>query len=65
MASMQMSLKELAAYLNLHYATAYELAVKGFFPGYRVGALWRFDQDEIDRWRFAEEAKYNKGRRVK
>jgi excisionase family DNA binding protein len=45
-----MTTKELAAYLKLHEITVCKYAAEGVIPGRRIGRVWRFDKDEIDRW---------------
>lgn len=44
--------KGLASYLNCHVSTIYRLLRKGQLPAFKVGADWRFNQEDIDRWRF-------------
>ena len=45
-----MTTKELAKYLKLHEITIGKYAAKGEIPGLRIGKLWRFDKEVIDRW---------------
>jgi excisionase family DNA binding protein len=45
-----MTAKELAAYLRLHEITIYKYASEGLIPATRIGRVWRFDKDAIDRW---------------
>jgi len=45
-----MTTKELAAYLRLHEITICKYASKGRIPAIRIGQVWRFDKDAIDRW---------------
>jgi len=45
-----MTTKELAAYLRLHEITICKYASEGRIPAIRIGAIWRFDKDAIDRW---------------
>ena len=37
-------------YLNLHEVTICKYAAQGKIPAIRIGRLWRFDKDVIDRW---------------
>jgi excisionase family DNA binding protein len=45
-----MTTKEMAAYLKLHEITICKYAAEGVIPAIRIGRVWRFDKDEIDKW---------------
>jgi excisionase family DNA binding protein len=45
-----MTTKELARYLKLHGITVCKYAAQGKIPAIRIGRVWRFDKDAIDRW---------------
>ncbi|MCF8142348.1 MAG: helix-turn-helix domain-containing protein [Deltaproteobacteria bacterium] len=45
-----MTTKEMSAYLKLHEITICKYAAEGVIPAIRIGRVWRFDKDEIDRW---------------
>ena len=45
-----MTTKELAEYLKLHEITVCKYAAEGKIPAIRIGRVWRFDKDAIDRW---------------
>ncbi len=45
-----MTTKEMATYLRLHEITVCKYAAEGVIPAIRIGRVWRFDKDEIDRW---------------
>lgn len=45
-----MTTKELAKYLKLHEITITKHAGKGKIPAIRIGSVWRFDKDVIDKW---------------
>jgi excisionase family DNA binding protein len=45
-----MTTKEVAKYLKLHEITICKYAVQGRIPAIRIGRVWRFDKDAIDRW---------------
>jgi excisionase family DNA binding protein len=45
-----MTTKELAEYLKLHGITVCKYAAQGKIPAIRIGRVWRFDKDAIDRW---------------
>jgi excisionase family DNA binding protein len=45
-----MTTKELAKYLKLHEITICKYAAEGKIPGIRIGGVWRFDKDAVDKW---------------
>ena len=45
-----MTTKEMAKYLRLHEITISKFAAKGEIPAIRIGRVWRFDKEAIDRW---------------
>ena len=45
-----MTTKELARYLKLHEITVCKYASEGRIPSIRIGRVWRFDKEAIDRW---------------
>ena len=45
-----MTTKELAGYLRLHQITICKFAAEGKIPAVRVGRVWRFDKEAIDKW---------------
>ncbi|MBI4513584.1 MAG: PTS sugar transporter subunit IIA [Gemmatimonadetes bacterium] len=45
-----MTLKEVAAYLNLNERTVLKLAAEGPLPAVKVGSQWRFRKATIDAW---------------
>ncbi len=42
--------REVAKYLKLHEITIGKLVKEGKIPGVRIGRIWRFDKETIDRW---------------
>jgi len=44
-----LSLDELARYLKKPESTLYKLVNRGQLPGHKLGRVWRFDRDEVDR----------------
>ncbi len=56
-----MTLKEVAAYLRVTEKTIHRLLEKGVIPAIRVGRLWRFDSEALDRW-LQEKSKFTKAR---
>ncbi len=47
--------KEVAELLRLSEATVFKLLAQGKLPGFRIGASWRVDRDEL--MKFIEEAR--------
>ena len=45
-----MTTKELAKYLKLHEITICKYAAEGKIPAIRIGRVWRFDKETIDKW---------------
>ena len=45
-----MTTNEIAEYLKLHPITIIKYAREGKIPAIRVGKVWRFDKEAIDRW---------------
>jgi excisionase family DNA binding protein len=45
-----MTTKEVSEYLKLHEINIYKYAAQGKIPAPRIGKIWRFDKDIIDRW---------------
>ncbi len=58
------SIEELAAYLKLEKQTIYNWLHEKKITGIKVGHVWRFDRDAIDRWLKAQTVnatpRYNK-----
>ena len=48
-----MTVRELSAYLHVHPSTIYRLLKRHEIPAFHVGSDWRFNIEEIDRWRLA------------
>jgi excisionase family DNA binding protein len=45
-----MTTRETARYLKLHEITVCKHASEGKIPSLRIGRLWRFDKEAIDKW---------------
>jgi excisionase family DNA binding protein len=52
-----MTTKELAKYLKLHEITICKYAAEGKIPAIRIGRVWRFDKEAIDKWISGEQQK--------
>ena len=42
--------KDIAEYLKLHEITICKYAAAGLIPGIRIGRVWRFEKETIDKW---------------
>ena len=45
-----MTVREVAAYLNVNEKTVYRLAQRRELPGFKVAGAWRFQRQDIDQW---------------
>lgn len=45
-----MTVRDVAAYLNVDEKTIYRLVQRGELPGFKVAGAWRFQREDIDRW---------------
>lgn len=45
-----MDIKQVAAYLQITEATAYNWAQSGKLPGIKMGRIWRFRPSDIEDW---------------
>jgi PTS system nitrogen regulatory IIA component len=45
-----MSVKELAAYLQVDISTIYLWSQRGQIPAMKVGTMWRYRRSEIEEW---------------
>ena len=45
-----MTTREIAEYLRLHQITICKFAAEGKIPAIRVGRVWRFDKEAVDKW---------------
>ncbi len=45
-----MTVKDVARYLRVHDVTIYRMIHRGRLPAVRIGRVWRFHKDHIDRW---------------
>jgi excisionase family DNA binding protein len=51
-----LTVAELSNYLLIHRSTIYRLVRTGNLPGFRIGSDWRFNVEEIDKWRLEQTA---------
>ena len=45
-----MDIKQVAAYLQINEATAYNWSQRGKLPGIKIGRIWRFRREDIEAW---------------
>ena len=45
-----MTLDEVARYLRINKSTVYRMARDGTLPAWKLGNVWRFKKDSIERW---------------
>jgi excisionase family DNA binding protein len=50
-----LTVRDLSNYLRIHPSTVYRLLKTGQLPAFKVGSDWRFNVEEIDRWRVDRE----------
>jgi len=50
-----LTVRDLSNYLRIHPSTVYRLLKTGQLPAFKVGSDWRFNIEEIDRWRVERE----------
>jgi len=50
-----LTVRDLSNYLRVHPSTVYRLLKTGQLPAFKVGRDWRFNVEEIDRWRVERE----------
>lgn len=55
-----LSVDEIAAYPAIKRETIFKWLVEKNMPAHRVGGLWKFRKDEIDKWVRAGEAESRK-----
>lgn len=45
-----MTVRDVAAFLNVDEKTIYRLAQKGDLPGFKVLGSWRFQKEDVGQW---------------
>ena len=45
-----MTTKEVAEYLKLHEVTVCKYAGEGAIPAIKIGGVWRFEKEALDKW---------------
>ena len=52
-----LTVRDLSDYLRVHPSTIYRLLKTRQLPAFKVGGDWRFNIEDIDRWRAEREKK--------
>ncbi len=65
-----LTVRDVAAYLNVDEKTIYRLAQRGELPGFKVAGAWRFQSLDLQRWinqrkRLSSAKQKGKGVRIK
>ena len=55
MRSRVLTVQEVSTYLRVHPSTIYRMLKKNQLPAFRVGSVWRFTVEAIDKWRASVE----------
>ena len=50
MATIVLTLEEVAQFLRIHPSTVYRLLRKHTIPAFKVGSDWRFNQESVENW---------------
>jgi len=50
-----LNVRELAKYLGVHPITIYNYLKRNEIPAFRMGKVWRFNRESIDKWRLDKE----------
>lgn len=45
-----LTVRDVAACLNVNEKTVYRLAQRGELPGFKVAGAWRFQRSDLDHW---------------
>jgi len=45
-----MTLEEVSRYLRINKSTVYRMARDGTLPAWKLGNVWRFKKESIERW---------------
>jgi excisionase family DNA binding protein len=53
-----LTVKEVANYLQVSRATVLRLLKRDQLPAFKIGSDWRFNVEQIDRWRAEQEIRY-------
>ena len=51
-----MTVRDVAAFLNVDEKTVYRLSQRGQLPGFKVAGAWRFQRSDIQSWIDARKA---------
>lgn len=60
-----MTTRDVAKYLKLHPITICKFAGEGKIPAIRIGRVWRFDKEVIDRWLAGDQKQPKAGEQIR
>jgi len=59
-----MTVRDVAAFLNVDEKTIYRLAQKGDLPGFKVLGSWRFQRPDLEAWIAERKEQVSSGKRT-
>ncbi len=51
-----LTVREVAEMFKVHQTMIYKLLKRGQIPGFRLGSDWRFNREQLDKWRLSQTA---------
>ena len=59
-----MTVRDVAAFLNVDEKTIYRLAQRGDLPGFKVSGSWRFQRPDLEAWITERKEQASSGKRT-
>ena len=59
-----MTVRDVAAFLNVDEKTIYRLAQRGHLPGFKVSGSWRFQRPDLEAWITDRKGQASSGKRT-
>jgi len=59
-----MTVRDVAAFLNVDEKTIYRLAQRGDLPGFKVSGSWRFQRPDLEAWITDRKGQASSGKRT-
>ena len=59
-----MTVRDVAAFLNVDEKTIYRLAQRGDLPGFKVSGSWRFQRTDLEAWIAERKEQVSSGKRT-
>jgi excisionase family DNA binding protein len=59
-----MTVREVAAFLNVDEKTIYRLSQRGDLPGFKVSGSWRFQRPDLEVWIAERKEQVSSGKRT-